>query len=68
MTSRAQSNHNRHLDMLQGYKARLVRQVRDLEALDRQSEFAKRWNEQIIRERREEIEVIDRILKNLVRF
>jgi len=36
--------------------------------MDKQSEFAKKWNETAIKERKEELQVIDRILKNLIRF
>lgn len=54
--------------MLQDYKNYLVRYVQDLEDLDRQSEFAKKWNEQAIRDRKEEILLVDTILKGLVRF
>jgi len=36
--------------------------------MDRQSEFAKKWNENTIKERREEIQLVDKILKNLIRF
>jgi len=42
--------------------------IQELEKMDRQSEFAKKWNENTIKERKEEILVIDKILKNLVRF
>ncbi|RNJ75192.1 MAG: hypothetical protein D9C04_00055 [Nitrosopumilus sp. B06] len=64
----AAQNHNKHLDMLQNYKDYLVRCVLDLESMDRQSEFAKKWNEQAICERKKEIILVDKILKNLVRF
>jgi len=36
--------------------------------MDKQSEFTKKWNETTIKERKEELQVIDKILKNLIRF
>jgi hypothetical protein len=36
--------------------------------MDKQSEFAKQWNEDTIKERKQELQVIDKILKNLIRF
>jgi hypothetical protein len=36
--------------------------------MDKQSEFAKEWNKTTIQERKKEIQVIDKILKNLIRF
>lgn len=64
----AEKNHNKHLDLLHNYKIHLAECVKELEKLDRQSEFAKKWNEATIKERRQEIQVIDKILKNLIRF
>jgi len=46
----------------------LVKYIQELEKIDKQSEFAKKWNETTIKERREELQVIDNILKNLIRF
>jgi len=46
----------------------LIKYIQELEKIDKQSEFAKQWNETTIKERREEILVIDKILKNLIRF
>ncbi len=63
-----EKNHNKHLDMLQDYKNYLVRYIIELEKLDNQSEFAKKWNENTIKERKEEVEVINKIIKNLIRF
>ena len=54
--------------MLQDYKNYLVRYIQELEKLDNQSEFAKKWNENTIKERKEEVAVIDKIIKNLIRF
>ena len=63
-----QKKHNKALDMLQDYKSYLEKQVIDLKKLDEQSEFMKSWNENAIKEKTEEIVVIDKILKSLVRF
>ena len=63
-----QDKHNKGLDMLQDYKNYLEKQVINLKKLDEQSEFMKSWNENTIKERLEEIMVIDKILKSLVRL
>ena len=63
-----QKKHNKALDMLQDYKGYLEKQVLNLKRLDEQSEFMQKWNEQTIKEKTEEIVVIDKILKSLVRF
>ncbi len=63
-----QDKHNKGLDMLQDYKNYLEKQVLNLKKLDEQSEFMKSWNENTIKERLEEIMVIDKILKSLVRL
>lgn len=63
-----QKKHNKALDMLQDYKTYLEKQVMNLKRLDEQSEFMKNWNENTIKEKNEEISVIDKILKSLVRF
>ena len=68
MSTPTEKNHNKHLDVLQDYKLYLITYIQELEKMDRQSEFAKKWNEATIKERKEEIIVIDKILKNLVRF
>ena len=68
MSTPTEKNHNKHLDLLQDYKLHLITYIQELEKMDRQSEFAKKWNETTIKERKEEIIVIDKILKNLVRF
>ena len=68
MSTPTEKNHNKHLDVLQDYKLYLITYIQELEKMDRQSEFAKKWNETTIQERKEEIIVIDKILKNLVRF
>ncbi len=63
-----QEKHNKGLDMLQDYKSYLEKQVHNLKKLDQQSEFMKSWNENTIKDRLEEIAVIDKILKSLIRF
>jgi ribosomal protein S25 len=68
MTTQTEKNHNKHLDMLQDYKIHLVKYVERLEKMDKQSEFMKKWNEDTIKERKQEIQIIDKILKNVIRF
>ena len=68
MTTPTEKNHNKHLDLLHDYKIHLIKYVEELEKLDRQSEFAKEWNQSTIKERKIEIQAIDKILKNLIRF
>jgi hypothetical protein len=63
-----QDKHNNALDMLQDYKSYLEKQVQNLKLLDEKSEFMKSWNETTIKDRLEEIMVIDKILKSLIRF
>ena len=68
MVTPTEKNHNKYLDLLQDYKIHLIKYIQELERMDKESEFAKKWNETTIRERREELQVIDKILKNLIRF
>ena len=68
MATSTEKNHNKHLDLLQGYKTHLIKYVTELEKMDRESEFLKKWNEEIILERKKEIQLIDKILKNMIRF
>ena len=68
MVTSTEKNHNKHLDLLHDYKIHLIRYVEELEKMDRESEFLKKWNEEIIVERKKEIQVIDKILKNMIRF
>jgi len=68
MATPTEKNHNKHLDLLHDYKIHLIKYVEELEKLDRQSEFAKEWNQSTIKERKIEIQAIDKILKNLIRF
>jgi len=68
MATPTEKNHNKYLDLLHDYKIHLIKYIAELEKMDRQSEFLKKWNEEAIAERKEEIQVIDKILKNLIRF
>lgn len=68
MVTPTEKNHNKHLDMLHDYKIHLIKYIEMLEKMDKQSEFAKEWNQSTIKERKQEIQVIDKILKNLIRF
>ena len=68
MATPTEKNHNKHLDLLHDYKIHLIKYVEELEKLDRQSEFAKEWNQSTIKERKREIQAIGKILKNLIRF
>ena len=68
MTTPTEKNHNKHLDLLQDYKIHLIKYVTELEKMDQQSEFLKKWNETTIEDRKKEIQVIDKILKNIIRF
>jgi hypothetical protein len=68
MTTPTEKNHNNHLDLLHDYKIHLIKQVQELEKMDKKSEFLKKWNETTIKDRKKEIQVIDKILKNVIRF
>ena len=68
MVTPTENNHNKHLDLLHEYKIHLVKYIEMLEKMDKQSEFARDWNQSTIEERKQEIKVIDKILKNLIRF
>ncbi|RZD45642.1 MAG: hypothetical protein CXT78_05050 [Thaumarchaeota archaeon] len=68
MVTSTEKNHNKHLDVLHDYKIHLIKYITELEKMDRESEFLKKWNEEIILERKKEIQVIDKILKNMIRF
>ena len=68
MASPTEKNHNKHLDLLQDYKIHLIKYIEELQRLDKQSEFAKKWNETTIKERKKEVQIIDKIIKNLIRF
>lgn len=60
--------HNKALDLLQNYKTYLEKNVLELKKLDETSEFMKKWNENTIKERMQEIQVITKIIKGLIRF
>ena len=68
MTTPAEKNHNKHLDLLHNYKIHLLKDVAELEKMDQQSGFLKKWNETTIENRKKEIQVIDKVLKNMIRF
>ena len=68
MVTPTEKNNNKYLDLLHEYKIHLVKYIEVLEKMDKQSEFAKEWNQSTIKERKQEIQVIDKILKNLIRF
>jgi len=68
MTTPTEKNHNKHLDLLHDYKIHLIKQVQELEKMDKKSEFLRKWNETTIKDRKKEIQVIDKILKNMIRF
>ena len=68
MVTPTENNHNKHLDLLQECKLHLVKYIGELQKMDKKSEFAKQWNEDTIKERKQELQVIDKILKNLIRF
>ncbi|MBT3580297.1 MAG: hypothetical protein HOG44_04220 [Nitrosopumilus sp.] len=68
MATSTEKNHNKHLDLLHDYKIHLIKYIAELEKMDRESEFLKKWNEEIILERKKEMQVIDKILKNMIRF
>ena len=68
MTTPTEKNHNKHLDLLHDYKIHLIKQVQELEKMDKKSEFLRKWNETTIKDRKKEIQVVDKILKNLIRF
>ena len=58
MTTPTEKNHNKHLDLLHDYKIHLIKQVQELEKMDKKSEFLKEWNEITIKDRKKEIQVI----------
>ena len=54
MTTPTEKNHNKHLDLLHDYKIHLIKQVQELEKMDKKSEFLKEWNEITIKDRKKE--------------
>ena len=55
MVTSTENNHNKHLDLLHEYKIHLVKYIEMLEKMDKQSEFAKDWNQSTIKERKQEM-------------
>ncbi len=53
MATPTEKNHNKHLDLLYDYKIHLIKYIEELERMDKQPEFAKKWNETVIIERKE---------------
>ncbi|HJM25835.1 MAG TPA: hypothetical protein QF518_04505 [Nitrosopumilus sp.] len=68
MATTTEKNHNKHLDLLQNYKIYMIKYIEELQKLDQTSEFAKKWNETTIKERKQELQIINKIIKNLIRF
>ena len=68
MATTTEKNHNKHLDLLQNYKLYMIKYIEELQKLDQTSEFAKKWNETTIKERKQELQIINKIIKNLIRF
>ncbi len=68
MTTPTEKNHNKHLDLLHDYKIHLIKQVQELEKMDKKSKYLRKWNETTIKDRKKEIQVVDKILKNVIRF
>jgi len=62
MTTPTEKNHNKHLDLLHEYKIHLIKYVAELEKMDQQSEFLKKWNETTIKESPDKVR--GRIRKN----
>ena len=44
MPTPTEKNHNKHLDLLHDYKIYLIKQVQELEKMDKKSEFLRKWN------------------------
>jgi len=64
----SKERHNQALDKLQEYKHYLEKQVIELNKLDQNSEFMRKWNENTIKERQSEIATIQEIIRNLIRY
>jgi len=60
----SKERHNDALNKLQEYK----QQVIELNKLDQNSEFMRKWNENTIKERELEIATIQEIIRNLIRY
>ncbi len=64
----SKERHNDALNKLQEYKHYLEKQVIELNKLDQNSEFMRKWNENTIKERELEIATIQEIIRNLIRY
>ncbi len=64
----SKQRHNDALDKLQEYKHYLEKQVIELNKLDQNSEFMRKWNEDTIKEKQSEIATIQEIIRNLIRY
>jgi len=64
----SRERHNQALDKLQEYKHYLEKHVIELNKLDQNSEFMRKWNENTIKERQSEIATIQEIIRNLIRY
>ena len=64
----SKERHNKALDKLQEYKHYLEQNVIELKKLDEESEFMRKWNQETIKERKTEIDMIQEIIRNLIRF
>ncbi len=64
----SKERHNDALNKLQEYKHYLEKQVIELNKLDQNSEFMRKWNENTIKERESEIATIQEIIRNLIRY
>ncbi len=64
----SKERHNQALDKLQEYKHYLEKQVIELNKLDQNSEFMRKWNEDTIKEKQSEIATIQEIIRNLIRY
>ncbi len=64
----SKERHNDALNKLQEYKHYLEKQVIELNKLDQNSEFMRKWNENTIKERELEIDTIQEIIRNLIRY
>jgi len=64
----SKERHNQALDKLQEYKHYLEKQVIELNKLDQNSEFMRKWNKDTIKDRQSEIATIQEIIRNLIRY
>ncbi len=64
----SKERHNDALNKLQEYKHYLEKQVIELNKLDQNSEFMRKWNENTIKERESEIAMIQEIIRNMIRY